>query len=75
VMGLCENCTTTMVAETYGPSPLLVDAENLDLTLDKEHVLHVYVWNPQGQLANGNVYATTEQAFAVRGTATLLAKP
>jgi hypothetical protein len=74
VMGTCGGCETTLIGRVTGASPLTIETSGLHIPLDKDHPIHVFVWNPQGfQSADpATLYATPDQAFQVIGSATVV---
>ncbi|MEA3142991.1 MAG: hypothetical protein QOG31_315 [Thermoplasmata archaeon] len=73
VMG-CPTCPAPFANEVSGASPIVVDLKDLHVALNGTQVLHLYVYNPAGNVEQdpGYAYATGDQAFTVKGGATLL---
>lgn len=79
VMASCEGCNSTVFDEVQGTSPLRVDVSGVDLALDADTVVHVYVYNPQGFVYNPSVPAyglvSVDEPFHVEGVLTLAVPP
>lgn len=77
VMATCDGCESPMEEWVEGASPLTLALADLDLALDADHVIHVYVYNAQGGVDAGVAWAggTPDQAFAVAGDLTLKGAP
>lgn len=76
VMVSCDGCNSTQFGELQGVSPLQVDVTGVSVPLHAEALIHVYVYNPKGLVYDpavpGYAVLSTDQAFHIEGTATLL---
>lgn len=64
---------STLVQNVEGTSPLSINVTGLDLLLDEENLVHVYVYNVRGFVHNPPVvgYASVDQGFSLRGGLTM----
>lgn len=64
---------TTLVQNVEGTSPLTINVTDLDLLLDEDNLVHVYVYNVRGFVHNPPVvgYATVDQEFSLDGALTM----
>ncbi len=65
---------STLVQNVEGVSPLVIDKAGIDLDLDEENRVHIYVYNPAGLINQDPVsgYVTVSQEFTVTGSLTFL---
>ena len=79
VMASCDGCNSTTYDEVSGPSPLRATLSGANVPLDAGHVVHLYLYNPQGLVYNpsvpGYAFVSVDQAFHVEGTVSLLLPP
>lgn len=72
VMRMGDNSTS--VANQEGTSPNTVQDDDMDLMLDENNLIHIYVYNGDGfhSAEQGYAYLSPNQAFKIEGTLTLM---